>query len=95
MYNFHYTGNGEQNDALLFNLTSDPGSFETLVSAECDVFRARQYWQPCSIWMAGSADGNQGVWVMPLPTTTSINIQIRHSFIQKSDNIVTFYNLVC
>lgn len=94
MWNFHYTGNGKQDDALFFNLTSDPGSFETPVSAECEIFRTWQYWQPCSMLIAGSGDLNRGVWVMPLPTTDTINIQIRHSFVQKSDNIHTIYNMV-
>lgn len=94
MWNFYYTGNGEQDDALFFNLTSDPGSFETPVSAECEVLRAWHYWQPCSMLIAGSADLNRGVWVMPLPTTDTINIQIRHSFVQKSDNVHTIYNMV-
>lgn len=94
LWNFYYTGNGEQDDALFFNLTSDPASFETPVSAECEIFRTWHYWQPCSMLIAGSADLNQGVWVMPLPTTSAINIQIRHSFVHKSDNIHTIYNMV-
>lgn len=94
MHNFHCSGKPEHDDILYFNLNSDPGSFETLVNAECEIFRAWHYWQPCSMLITGSADGNQGVWVMPLPTTDAINIQIMHSFVQKADNMHTFWNFV-
>ena len=94
MFNFHYSGDAKDGEALYFNLTSDPTAEEPAVSVDCEIIRAQPYWQPCSMLIAKSTDWNRGVWVMPLPTTEEINIQIMHSFTVKYSDVHVFYNLV-
>lgn len=94
MWNFDYIGDPVAGDFLYFNLTSDPTASEPTISVECEIWRKQPYWQPCSMLIANSADWNRGVWVLPLPTTDTINFRIMHAFTNASVDPHTYYNLV-
>lgn len=94
LYDYHFNGDPETCRLVYFNLTSDPTASEPAVNADCEIDRTKQSWQPCSMLIAKSADWNRGVWVLPLPTTDTVNLAITHAFTNASAVPHLFYNLV-
>lgn len=94
LHNYHFNGDPETCRLIYFNLISDPTASEPAVNADCEIDKTKLSWQPCSMLIAQSADWNRGVWVMPMPTTDTVNLEIMHAFTNASAAPHLFYNLV-